>query len=101
MAILIIFRILFPASWQQFATFNNFASVVRNMAFEGILALGMMLMLVGGSFDLSVGATASMVGVATGWLMKEAGWPPEAAVAAGLILGAVSGLINGFVVTKV
>src|SRR6185436_667758 len=80
----ILFRIPFPVSWGSFATFDNFASVVRNMAFEGILALGMMLMLVGGSFDLSVGATASMIGVATGWLMKHAGWPVPAAVAAGL-----------------
>src|SRR5688572_4979015 len=101
MAILIIFRILFPASWQQFATFDNFASVVRNMAFEGILALGMMLMLVGGTFDLSVGATASMVGVVTGWLMKKAGWPVPAAVAGGLVLAALSGFLNGFVVAKV
>ncbi len=71
----VLFRLLFPVSWQQFATFDNFASVVRNMAFEGILALGMMLLMIGGTFDLSVGALASMVGVVTGWLMKEAGWP--------------------------
>jgi ribose transport system permease protein len=99
--IVILFRVLFPASWEHFATFDNFASVVRNMAFEGILALGMMLMLVGGTFDLSVGATASMVGVVTGWLMKEAGWPVPAAVAAGLALAASSGFVNGFVVAKI
>ena len=81
--IVILFRVLFPVSWEHFATFDNFSSVVRNMAFEGILALGMMLMLVGGTFDLSVGATASMIGVATGWLMKEAGWPVPVAVTAG------------------
>src|SRR4026208_2156519 len=73
--LIVLFRILFPVSWESFATFDNLSSVVRNMAFEGILALGMMLMLVGGTFDLSVGAIASMIGVATGWLMKDAGWP--------------------------
>jgi ribose transport system permease protein len=99
--ILVLFRVLFPVSWEKFATFANFASVVRNMAFEGILALGMMLMMVGGAFDLSVGATASMVGVVTGWLMKRGGWPVPAAVAGGLALAALSGFINGFVVAKV
>src|SRR4026209_791672 len=99
--IVALFRILFPVSWGYFATFENFSSVVRNMAFEGILALGMMLMLVGGTFDLSVGATASMVGVVTGWLMKKAGWPVPVAVAAGLALAAFSGCINGLVVAKV
>ena len=99
--ILVLFRVLFPVSWVNFATFDNFASVVRNMAFEGILALGMMLMMVGGAFDLSVGATASMIGVITGWLMKLAGWPVPAAVGAGLALAAFSGFINGIVVAKV
>ena len=99
--LLAVFRVLFPVSWAQFATFDNFASVVRNMAFEGILALGMMLMLVGGTFDLSVGATASMVGVVTGWLMKEAGWPVPVAILGGLALGAFGGLVNGVVVAKV
>jgi ribose transport system permease protein len=99
--IVVFFRLVFPVSWDRFATFENFSSVVRNMAFEGILALGMMLMLIGGTFDLSVGATASMVGVVTGWLMKKAGWPVSAAVSAGLALAAFSGFINGFVVAKV
>jgi ribose transport system permease protein len=98
---IVVFRILFPASWQYFATFANLSSVVRNMAFEGVLALGMMLMLIGGTFDLSVGATASMVGVVTGWLMKNAGWPVPAAVGAGLMLAAGSGWLNGLVVAKV
>jgi len=99
--IIILFRVLYPASWEYFATFDNFSSVLRNMAFEGILALGMMLMLVGGTFDLSVGATASMVGVVTGWLMKTAGWPVPVAVTSGLAVAAFSGFINGFVVAKV
>jgi ribose/xylose/arabinose/galactoside ABC-type transport system permease subunit len=34
-ALLIIFRILFPVSWERFATFDNLSSVVRNMVFEG------------------------------------------------------------------
>ncbi len=99
--ILAVFRVLFPVSWERFATFDNFAAVVRNMAFEGILALGMMLMLISGMFDLSVGATASMVGVVTGWLMKHAGWPVPAAVAGGLMLATLSGFVNGLVVAKV
>jgi ribose/xylose/arabinose/galactoside ABC-type transport system permease subunit len=99
--IVVLFRILFPASWENFATFANFSSVVRNMAFEGILALGMMLMLVSGTFDLSVGATASMVGVVTGWLMKKAGWPVPLAVTTGLAVAAFSGFVNGFIVAKV
>jgi ribose transport system permease protein len=97
---LLAFRILFPVSWGKFATFDNFASVVRNMAFEGILALGMMLIMIGGVFDLSVGAMASLAGVITGWLMKHAGWPVAAAIAGGLAVGVGGGLVNGLIVAK-
>ena len=61
----------------------------------------MMFMLVGGVFDLSVGAMASMTGVLTGWLMKSAGWPVPAAIAGGLALAALGGLANGLIVAKI
>jgi ribose transport system permease protein len=94
----LLFAILYPSS---FANFANFSAIVRNLAFEGILAVGMMLMLVGGSFDLSVGAMASMSGVITGALMKFMGWPVPVAVAAGLLIAAGGGFLNGFIVAKV
>jgi ribose transport system permease protein len=73
---------------------------MRNLVFEGILAIGMMLLLVSGTFDLSVGAMASMVGVVTGYLMKIQGWPVPCAIAAGLGLGILGGFINGWIVAK-
>ena len=94
----LLFAILYPTS---FANFANFSAIVRNLAFEGILAVGMMLMLVGGSFDLSVGAMASMIGVITGALMKFLDWPVPVAVAAGLLVAAGGGFLNGFIVARV
>jgi ribose transport system permease protein len=96
--IIVIFSILYPYSFKSGANFN---AILRNLAFEGILAIGMMLMLVGGVFDLSIGAMASMIGVITGWLMKSAGWPVPAAIAAGLLVAATGGFLNGFIVAKV
>lgn len=96
--IIILFSILFPVSFRSTA---NFSAILRNLAFEGILAIGMMLMMVGGVFDLSVGAMASMVGVITGWLMKTAGIPAPLAVAGGLAAAALGGLVNGVLVAKV
>jgi ribose/xylose/arabinose/galactoside ABC-type transport system permease subunit len=93
--IIVLFSILFP---RTFFSWDNFAAILRNLAFEGLLAIGMMLLLVSGSFDLSVGAMASMIGVITGWLMKEAGWPVPAAVIGGLAVATAAGAINGLVV---
>jgi ribose transport system permease protein len=96
--IIILFSVLYPVT---FKSFGNFNAILRNLAFEGILAVGMMFMLVGGVFDLSVGAMASMIGVITGWLMKNAGWPVPVAVAAGLAVAAAGGFLNGFIVARV
>src|ERR1700722_2855574 len=98
MLTVIIFWILYPTS---FGNFRNFSAILRNLAFEGILAIGMMIMLVGGNFDLSVGSMASMVGVVTGALMKVWNWPVPLAVATGLLIAALGGFINGFIVAKV
>jgi ribose transport system permease protein len=67
----------------SFASFRNFSAILRNLAFEGILAIGIMSMRVGGNFDLSVGSMASMIGVVTGAVMKSWNWPVPLAVATG------------------
>jgi ribose/xylose/arabinose/galactoside ABC-type transport system permease subunit len=96
--VILLYSVLYPVS---FRSFDNFSAILRNLAFEGILAVGMMLMLVGGVFDLSVGAMASMIGVITGALMKKAGLPVPVSILIGLTVAALGGLLNGFVVAKV
>lgn len=93
-----VFSFLFPTS---FRSSENFRAILRNLAADGILAVGMMLVMVGGSFDLSVGAMLSLAGVVTGWLMKMKGWPVPLAIGAGLGVAALGGLVNGLIVAKV
>ena len=94
--------VMYPVTFKPFFwKADNFAAILRNLAFEGFLAIGMMLMLVGGVFDLSVGAMASMIGVVTGWLMKMAGLPVPLAVLGGLAVAALGGFLNGFIVARV
>lgn len=95
--IAILFSILYPYT---FRSWDNLNAILRNLAFEGLLAIGMMVLLISGSFDLSVGAMASMIGVITGYLMKQAGWPVPLAVVAGLAIAAICGAVNGLLVAK-
>src|SRR5258708_34697822 len=88
---IVVFSILYPTS---FANFRNFSAIVRNLAFEGILAIGMMIMLIGGNFDLSVGSMSSMIGVITAALMKMWNWPVPLAVLIGLFVAALGGFAN-------
>src|SRR5687767_1211354 len=86
LSVVILYSLLYPVS---FWSFNNFSAILRNLAFEGILALGMMLLMVSGVFDLSVGAMASMIGVMTGALMKKAGLPVPLSILIGLAVAAL------------
>lgn len=96
-ALTVLFCILYPRS---FANFSNFSAIARNLAFDGILATGMMLLMIGGVFDLSVGGMFSLAGVLTAWLVKEAGLPVPAAFALGLAAAAAGGALNGLLVAK-
>jgi len=94
----VLFSFLFPVS---FPTFGNFSAILRNLALDAVMAAGMLILMVSGLFDLSVGGMFSMVGVITGWLMKNGGVPVPLAILAGLALAALGGFINGFVVARV
>jgi ribose/xylose/arabinose/galactoside ABC-type transport system permease subunit len=87
--------VLFP---RVFPSLGNFSAILRGLAFDGIMACGMMLLLVGGTFDLSVGSIFSMTGVIAGWLMKEAGVAIPLAVLGGVASGLLAGLLNGLIV---
>ncbi len=93
----IVFSILYPVS---FFSRDNLRVILNNLAIDGILAIGMMMLMIAGVFDLSVGSMLSMVGVVTGWLLVKQNWPVVPAVAAGLILAALGGLANGLLVAR-
>ncbi|MBX9583291.1 MAG: ABC transporter permease [Gemmataceae bacterium] len=93
----IVVGILYPLT---FFSGNNARAVLNNLVFDGILAVGMMLLMVAGVFDLSVGAMASMTGVLCGWLMVGGGWPVAAAVPAALAVAALGGFVNGVLVAR-
>jgi len=85
----------------SFPTFRNLSALLRNMAMDGVMACGMVVLLIGGMFDLSVGSMFSMAGVLTGWLLTEGQLPAPLALLAGLCVGALGGALNGWIVAKV
>ena len=91
---------VYPAN---FPTASNMRAVLLNLAPVGILVCGMMLLMIGGTFDLSCGSTLALAGVWAG-VVAAPGWldlGPWAGVAVGLLVGAVAGLINGLIVTRI
>ena len=85
----------------NFPTGPNMRAVLLNLAPVGILVCGMMLLMIAGTFDLSVGSTLALSGVWAGVVAGWWGWPAEAALVIGVLVGAVAGLINGLIVTRI
>jgi ribose transport system permease protein len=76
---------------------TNLLLVVRQASNIGIMALGMVFVISMGDIDLSVGSIYNLTLIVTAWLMADNGlkmnvWP---AVAIGLLVGALCGLVNG------
>jgi len=93
--IIIVSAILSP----DFLKFNNLINVIRQIAINGIIAVGMTFVLLTGGIDLSVGATVGVVAVSVAMLFQR-GLNPVLVIFIGLIIGAVIGLINGIGITK-
>ncbi|QYH36149.1 ABC transporter permease [Salinibacterium sp. M195] len=82
-------------------TFRNPANLQNILAQNGIIgivAMGMLVMMISGGFDLSVGAIGGAVAVLAAFTSRELGLP--AALLAGLILGTLLGLVNGLIIAR-
>ncbi len=78
----------------------NAAVVLLDTAQTGILACGMMLLMISGMFDLSIGGILAFSGIMAGLAAKNFGFPPVAAFLVGCGWGVFLGAINGTLVTK-
>jgi ribose transport system permease protein len=97
---LIACTFLFYSVSDSFLNSNSVASMMRAMAFIGIVAVGQTWLMISGEIDLSVGSVAGLCAVVASWLMKNAGWPVEAGLAAGVLVGLLAGLINGIIAVR-
>ena len=96
-AILLIDALVSVWSPQVF-TAGNVANIAQAAAPLVIMALGVLLVVITGGIDLSVGSIFSLAGMVSGVALSGGlSWP--AACALGLLLGAGVGLVNGLLVT--
>jgi ribose transport system permease protein len=78
---------------------GNLAAILVALSVEGTIAVGMMILLISGGFDLSVGSVLGFTGVVTG-LSLQAGVPVVPSILIGLIAAFVVGLLNGLLVAE-
>lgn len=104
-AIIIVFSLLSPVYFSA----NNFLIMSSHVAIFGLLAIGMMLVILTGGIDLSVGSTLALSGVVAGFLMQGVTleifgivvYPPVWVVViltcgVGALVGAINGVLIAY-----
>lgn len=95
--LLILAAIVTPAMY----SYNSIMAMLRNNAVYGLLAIGMMFVIITGGIDLSVGSILSLSGVMTAMKMStNMEIPTIVWVLFGISVGALCGLLNGVLVGK-
>lgn len=100
LAIIIVFVLILSFGSDTFINKTNFESLQTSIAPSAIIAVGMMILLISGVFDLSVGSIMGLSGVVVSFLLMY-GLPVPLAIAGGLGVGIAFGLFNGFLVAFV
>lgn len=98
---LVLCIILFAVKSDKFLTVGNMSNVMRTAAFTMITAIGQAYLIIAGSWDISVGAVYSAAGVTAAALMSYYNVPIWISVIMALVLGAIFGAFNGFLVQKI
>ncbi|KEZ76644.1 ABC transporter permease [Salinisphaera hydrothermalis] len=104
-AIIVVFSYLSP----NYFTFDNLLTMSSHVAIYGLLGLGMLLVILNGGIDLSVGSTLGLCGVMAGFFIHGVElaplgvtlYPPIWVVAVLVCgVGAFVGLVNGILIAR-
>jgi D-xylose transport system permease protein len=84
----------------RFLSSVNLSNLVLQMTAVGMVSIGVVLVLLLGEIDLSVGAVSGLCAAIMGVLSVKEGWSPYLAIAAGVLAGTAIGLFQGSVFTR-
>ncbi len=98
--LLIALGVVLYVGWREptYLRPQNLANAVEYIALNGILALGMTLLMIARSFDISIGSTMVLAGTVT--VLASSHLPAPGAVLTGLATGLACGLVNGILVAR-
>lgn len=79
---------------------NNLVNLLFDCSTVGVIALGIVCILIVGEIDLSVGSVSGFASALLGVLWVNQGWPVAAAIIAALAFGALIGAIYAFLFNR-
>jgi ribose transport system permease protein len=95
LAVFVVFAVLLPDTFLSTASVSN---ILGSQAVPLVLTLSLVLPLVCGDYDMSVASVATLAAMVIAMLNVQQGWPITAAIAAGIAVALLCGLVNGAVI---
>ena len=99
-ALIVIFIIFTILSTGRNASPMNINNLVMQNSYVVILAIGMLLCIITGNVDLSVGSVVAFTGASCAIMVLDLGLPIPVAFAAVLVMGLLIGMWSGFFIAK-
>jgi D-xylose transport system permease protein len=99
LAIAVIWAIFYIQE-PRFLSSVNLSNLVLQMTAVGMVSIGVVLVLLLGEIDLSVGAVSGLCAAIMAVLSVKEGWSPYLAIAAGVLAGTAIGLFQGSIFTR-
>lgn len=97
---LVIIWAVFQIANSSFLTSRNLVNLTLQTSSIGVIALGIVLVLLLGEIDLSVGSVSGLAAAVMGVTFVNKGWPLVASLLAAALLGLVIGLFYGALYTR-
>jgi len=95
--IIVLLFVFLSVTTGSFLTFENLVNLLRQTSINGVIALGMLVVIITAGIDLSVGAVVAISGIINA-LLLQAGVPLAVTIPVALLAGAAVGLLNGVLV---
>ena len=102
LALCAVFAIISPRpnGENAFLSQFNILNIIRQVSVVGIIAVGMTYVILLGQIDLGVGSVVGLVGMLSAIMLRSWGFGIVPTVLIALLVGAVTGLLVGLLVTK-
>ena len=91
---------IFQIANDRFLSAVNLSNLTLQIAATATISIGVVLVLLLGEIDLSVGAVSGLAAGVMAVLSVQHGWAPVLGIGAGLAVGVAIGAFNGFIVTR-
>jgi ribose transport system permease protein len=98
--VLALLVVIISLTTENFATRTTLTANLQTLITTVVIASAVTLLMVAGSLDLSVGGVMALSGVVSAYLAAVEDWSIWLAFAAGLVVGALFGLLNGLLVVR-